>query len=441
MTFFGHPRGLALLFGVEMWERFSYYGMRALLVLYLVNAMHWSDADAANLYGTYTSLAYAVQIGGGFLSDRFLGTRRSLVIGGAIIAAGHFVLALQSMATFYLGLVLVVAGTGLFKPNVSTMVGQLYEKGDRRRDSGFTIFYIGINVGATVAPLVTGYLAERIAWHYGFAAAGVGMLFGLGLFIWGKDRYLAGIGTTPALRVVSTEPTGREHDTRNRIIALLTIFAFVAVFWMGYDQSGSSLNLFTDRHVNRQFGSTAVPTSWFQSVQPFAVLVLAPLFAALWLRLGKVGREPSTPAKMSIGLALLAASFVVLVFAGRQADAGRMVSASWIVVAYVIQVLGELCLSPVGLSFVTKTAPARYAALLMSAWFLANGIGDKLSGSLAAIAPTMAAARFFTIFIVASAVAAALLALLVPWLRRTTEPTRAIPTIAALTAAPASPPR
>lgn len=424
--FLGHPRGLGLLFGVEMWERFSYYGMRALLVLYLVKAMHWRDADAANLYGTYTALAYAVQIGGGFLSDRVLGTRRSLLTGGAVIATGHFVLAIPTLPAFYAGLVLVVVGTGLFKPNVSTMVGQLYAPGDRRRDAGFTIFYMGINLGATVAPLVTGYLAERVAWHWGFAAAGVGMLFGLALFVWGKDRYLAGIGLHAAAHAPrSADEDAEEGGVARRVLALLTIFAFVAVFWMGYDQAGSSVNLFTDRHVDRRLGGTLLPTSWFQAVQPFAVLLLAPLFAALWVRLGRAGREPSTPAKMSVGLALLALSFVVLAVAGSRADAGVRVGAGWIVAAYVVQVLGEMCLSPVGLSFVTRVAPARYAALLMAAWFLANGVGDKLAGSLAALAPGMPAGRFFAVSIFTSGAAALVLAALVPWLRRATRPAAA----------------
>ena len=204
------------------------------------------------------------------------------------------------------------------------------------------------------------------------------------------------------------------------MLALLVIFAFVAVFWMGYDQAGSSVNLFTDRHVDRRLGDTLLPTSWFQAVQPFAVLLLAPLFALLWVRLGRAGREPSTPAKMSMGLALLALSFVVLAAAGRRADAGAMVGAGWIVAAYGIQVLGEMCLSPVGLSFVTRAAPARWAALLMAAWFLANGVGDKMTGSLAALAPAMPAGRFFALFIATSGAAALLLAVLVPWLRRAT---------------------
>jgi POT family proton-dependent oligopeptide transporter len=419
--FLGHPRGLGLLFGVEMWERFSYYGMRALLVLYLVNGLHWSDRDAANLYGTYTGLVYGVQIIGGFLADRFFGTRRSLLIGGAVIALGHFVLAIPTGTMLYLGLGLVIAGTGLFKPNVSTMVGQLYAPEDTRRDAGFTIFYMGINVGATFAPLVTGYLAQKMGWHWGFGAAGVGMVLGLLIYVWGRDTYLAGVGVTPPGKRVAGGTTAVSDDSATtRILALLLLFAFVGVFWMGYDQAGTSVNLFTDRHVDRHVGSFETPTAWYQSVQPFAVLVFAPIFAGLWAALSRRNREPSTPAKMGLGLGLLALSFVVLAIAGRRSDAGSLVGPWWIVAAYVIQVLGEMCVSPVGLSYVTKVAPVRYASLLMAAWFLATGVGDKFAGVVAGIAPTMTAERFFWMVGAIVGVATVLLALIVPWLRRAT---------------------
>lgn len=403
-----------------MWERFSYYGMRALLVLYLVNGLHWSDRDAASLYGTYTGLVYGVQIAGGFLADRFLGTRRSLLIGGAIIALGHFVLAIPTSAMLYLGLGLVIAGTGLFKPNVSTMVGQLYAPDDRRRDAGFTIFYMGINIGATFAPLVTGYLASQMGWHWGFGAAGVGMVLGLVIYVWGRNAYLPGIGVDPPGKRVAGGAPARDSSATTRILALLVLFAFVGVFWMGYDQAGSSVNLFTDRHVDRHVGSFETPTAWYQSVQPFAVLVFAPIFAALWAALSRRNREPSTPAKMALGLGLLASSFVLLAMAGRTADNGALAGPWWIVGAYVVQVLGEMCVSPVGLSYVTKVAPVRYASLLMAAWFLATGVGDKFAGIVAGMASTMTAERFFYFVGGIVAIATVLLALIVPWLRRAT---------------------
>jgi POT family proton-dependent oligopeptide transporter len=394
--------------------------MRALLVLYLVNGLHWSDRDAASLYGTYTGLVYGVQIAGGFLADRFLGTRRSLLIGGAIIALGHFVLAIPTSAMLYLGLGLVIAGTGLFKPNVSTMVGQLYAPDDRRRDAGFTIFYMGINIGATFAPLVTGYLASQMGWHWGFGAAGVGMVLGLVIYVWGRNAYLPGIGVDPPGKRVAGGAPARDSSATTRILALLVLFAFVGVFWMGYDQAGSSVNLFTDRHVDRHVGSFETPTAWYQSVQPFAVLVFAPIFAALWAALSRRNREPSTPAKMALGLGLLASSFVLLAMAGRTADNGALAGPWWIVGAYVVQVLGEMCVSPVGLSYVTKVAPVRYASLLMAAWFLATGVGDKFAGIVAGMASTMTAERFFYFVGGIVAIATVLLALIVPWLRRAT---------------------
>jgi POT family proton-dependent oligopeptide transporter len=436
-TFLGHPRGLALLFLVEMWERFSYYGMRALLVLYLVNALKWDTPSATNLYGTYTGLVYLTPLFGGYLADRYLGTRRSLVIGGVLIALGHFCLAVEGMATFYLGLALVIIGTGFFKPNVSTMVGQLYAEGDPRRDGGFTLFYMGINLGAFIAPLICGYLGERVGWQWGFGAAGVGMVFGLALYLWGRDRYLPGIGISPASS--STESAGpgegnhrvlrpslveqRNGTTaaeRNRIIALAIVILFVVAFWAAYDQNGSSMNLFADKATNRKIEGFLVPTSWFQAVNPGFILLLAPFFALLWRRLQIAGREPSTPMKMVFGLALLGLGFVFMVIGGRRSDSGILVSPLWLIATYFFQTTGELCLSPVGLSYVTKVAPARFASLLMAGWFLANSAGDKLAGMVAGLYGQMPNGSFFMIFVVSSLAASGLLYLLVPKTNRLT---------------------
>jgi len=421
-TLFGHPRGLSLLFLVEMWERFSYYGMRALLVLYLVNALKWDTPRATNLYGTYTSLAYLAPLFGGYLADRFLGTRRSLVIGGVLIALGHFTLAVEGMATFYLGLALVIIGTGFFKPNVSTMVGQLYQEGDPRRDGGFTLFYMGINLGAFIAPLICGYLGERVGWNYGFGAAGVGMVLGLCLYLWGRNKYLPGIGLTPARPGANDvrESRADSHDDRRRIIALAIVVLFVVAFWAAYDQNGSSMNLFADKATNRSVAGSVVPASWFQSVNPGFILLLAPFFALLWRRLQVNGREPSTPMKMVIGLALLGFGFVFMVIGGRRADAGILVSPLWLVAAYFFHTTGELCLSPVGLSYVTKVAPARFASLLMAGWFLANSAGDKIAGMLAGLYGRIPNTSFFMIFVVSSLVASGLLYLLVPRINRLT---------------------
>ncbi|HET6763134.1 MAG TPA: peptide MFS transporter [Longimicrobiaceae bacterium] len=426
--FMGHPRGLPLLFLVEMWERFSYYGMRGLLVLYLVNSLRWSDADAANLYGTYTGLVYLTPLLGGWLADRWLGTRRSLVIGGSVIAAGHFALALPSMASFYVGLGLIIVGTGFFKPNVSTMVGQLYAEGDPRRDSGFTLFYIGINLGSFLAALVCGGVAQQFGWHAGFASAGIGMLLGLCVYLWGRGRYLAGIGLAPtrAAQGARAETAAREAGAGDwrRVAALLVVFLFVIAFWAGFEQAGSSMNLFADRHTDRALGGFQIPTTWFQAINAFAILLFAPLFAWMWAALARRGREPSTPAKMVLGLVLLGLGFAFLAVGGRISDGGVRVSPVWLLGAYTLHTWGELCLSPVGLSYVTKVAPARFASLLMAAWFLANSAGNKIAGSAAAQSATMPSGTFFSIFVVSSLGAAALLFFLVPVINRlsTSEP-------------------
>ncbi len=420
----GHaqPRGLWLLFFVEMWERFSYYGMRALLVLYLVNELKWSDADASRLYGNYTSLVYLTPIIGGWLADRFIGTRRSLVIGGVVIAAGHFSLAVPGMTAFYIGLALIIIGTGFFKPNVSTMVGQLYRENDPRRDSGFTIFYMGINLGAFIAPLICGYLGETVGWHYGFGAAGVGMVLGLLLFLWGRDRYLPGIGVAPKQEVreetrAAQGPLTREE--KHRIAVIFIVAFFVIFFWSAFEQAGASMNLFADRHTDTMLFGWEFPASWFQSVNPFAILLFAPVFAWIWTKLGDSGREPATPAKMAIGLLLLSAGFVVMVIGAARADAGIQVSPMWLIGAYTLHTFGELCLSPVGLSLVTKLAPLRFASLLMGVWFLANFAANKLAGELSAMMGDFESLQsFFTLFVATSATAGVILLLLSPVLKK-----------------------
>ena len=416
------PPGLWLLFGVEMWERFSYYGMRALLVLYLVNGLGWGDADAARLYGNYTALVYLTPILGGYLADRFIGTRRSLVVGGVIIAAGHFSLAMPGMAFFYLGLGLIIVGTGFFKPNVSTMVGQLYGQNDPRRDAGFTIFYMGINLGAFLAPLLCGWLAAEFGWHYGFGAAGVGMLAGLGMYLWGRDRLLPGVGLAPrerpqAERADTERPlTGEE---KRRVAAIFLVAFFVIFFFMAFEQSGSSMNLFADRHTDRTVGGFEVPTAWFQSINAFAILLFAPLFALLWMRLAARGKEPSTPTKMALGLVLLGLGFVLMAVAGWRADAGVRVSPAWLAAVYVLHTWGELCLSPVGLSLVTKLAPVRLAALLMGVWFLANFAANWLAGQAAALMERFGSlGGFFSLFVATSLGAGVVLFALSPMLRK-----------------------
>jgi proton-dependent oligopeptide transporter, POT family len=432
---FGHPRGLALLFIVEMWERFSYYGMRALLVLYMVHALGWPDDRADHLYGMYTGAVYLTPLFGGWLADRFIGTRRSLVIGGLIIAAGHFVLALPTSNTFYLGLILVVIGTGFFKPNVSTMVGQLYRPGDPRRDAGFTIFYMGINLGGFFAPLLCGYLGQRVGWHYGFGAAGVGMLLGLAAYLTLRAKYLPGIGVLTARQqsVAAGRPASEPLSTAEmqRVVALAIVFVFVAVFWASYEQAGSSLNLFADRYTNTHLGSWSIPSSWFQSAQPMFVLIFAPLFAILWRWMSARKIEPSTAMKIALGLLLIGGGYGFMVVGGHLADACvashpaggcAVVSPFWLVTTYMFTVFGELCVSPVGLSYVTKVAPVRAVAFLMGAFFLTNSAGNYFAGRLAGLATHIPQqGEFFLIFLVMSLVVAVVAFAFVPLLNRLTK--------------------
>lgn len=489
--FFGHPRGLGLLFLVEMWERFSYYGMRALLVLYLVNALEWDKARATSLYGTYTMLVYLTPLVGGYLADRFIGTHKSLIIGGLVISAGHFVLAIPGMQSFYTGLALVIIGTGFFKANVSTMVGQLYEKGDKRRDAGFTLFYMGINTGGAIGPLICGALAqnERYGWHWGFGAAGVGMVLGLITYITMKRKFLGEIGDAPtggrSEKVSSSESPvsdrstvygivggvgglalawllsgsllgvlvgailgaafaitvlGTHGEERKRVIALFIVAFFVVFFWAAFEQAGSSMNLFADKFTDLSLGSFTIPSSWFQSVNSTFIIVFAPVFAALWIWLGKRNLEPSTPLKMAIGLTLLGAGFLLLVIGGGRADTGVLVSPLWLVGAFLLHTWGELCLSPVGLSYVTKVAPVKFASLLMGVWFLANAAANKVAGFMAGFTPLPGEAPatvqtglggylqqlsttnsgFFSIFVATSFAASVAMFLCVPLLKRLT---------------------
>jgi POT family proton-dependent oligopeptide transporter len=431
------PPGLFLLFGVEMWERFSYYGMRALLILYLVdgqNGLGWDKPRAARLYGWYNSLVYLTPVMGGYLADRFIGTHRAMVIGGAIIAAGHFSMAVPSHTSFFLGLLLIIIGTGFFKANVSTMVGQLYREGDPRRDGGFTIFYMGINAGALVGPIVCGYLGEspRWGWHYGFGAAGIGMVLGLLMYLRLKARYLPGIGlaTNREAAVAARHESGGRlsRDERQRVLALFVIFFFVIFFWMAFEQAGSSMNLFASERVDRVAFGFHFPASWFQSVNPAVILIFAPIFAALWTSLGRKGREPSTPAKMAAAMVMMGLGFLVMVAGAARSDGGGRVSPLWLIGVYGLHTWAELCLSPIGLSAVTRLAPLKYASVFMGLWFLATSISELLAGQLAAVTDRIGRgelyhlfggqADFYFIFVVTSAAAAVGLMVLTPWLRR-----------------------
>ncbi len=432
------PRGLYLLFGVEMWERFSYYGMRAILPLFVADRLSgglgWSDASASRLLGYYGFAAYTLPLIGGYIADRFLGTHRTMLIGAMIIAAGHFCLAAPGLVPFFLGLALIVLGTGFFKANVSTMVGQLYRTGDARRDGGFTIFYMGINLGAFLGQIVCGFLGEspRFGWHYGFAAAGVGMVLGLVTYVALRPRYLAGIGERPN-RELSQARAARPNEPlttseRNHLLALVIIMLFTIPFWMAFEQAGSSMNFFAARRTDRWILGFHFPASWMQSVNAIVLIASSPFFAWLWTRLGAKGRDPSTPTKMATALLLVGLGFVVMVVGAHRSDGGQLVSPMWLVGAYALHTFGELCLSPVGLSLVTKLAPMKLASVLMGAWFFATGISELLAGQLAAFTDKVARgeafhlfggqADFFFIFVVSSFAAAIALLAVRPWLKR-----------------------
>ena len=430
--FFGHPRGLATLFFTEMWERFSYYGMRAFLILYMVTpvaqgGLGFSDVDAGSIYGTYTGSVWGAAILGGIIADRVLGQYRSVLYGGILIAAGHLTLTFRALPFFYSGLALIVVGTGLLKPNVSTIVGSLYPPGDPRRDAGFSIFYMGINLGAILGPLVAGYLAERVSWHTGFGCAAVGMGLGLIQYVAGRNRLQPAIQRIAAPATTATPGRNEPAVTAGlfgftpvewrRIGAIVVLFVVASLFWGAYEQAGSTLTLFAARFTRLELLGISFPVSWLQMVQPIFVILLAPLFAWQWVRLGP--REPSVPAKFAFGLLFMSLSFFVLVPAGAMAQAGDGIRVSpwWLFWAYAISELGELCISPVGLSAVTKLAPVRILGLMMGVWFLSNAFGNKIAGWAAGFVSSMPLESLFGVVAATLAAAAVLMFVLVKPIR------------------------
>ncbi|MFP5305810.1 MAG: peptide MFS transporter [Gammaproteobacteria bacterium] len=441
-TWAGHPRGLSTLFFTEMWERFSYYGMRAILVLAMVAAVEGGglgldDRTATAIYGIYTAGVYLLAVPGGWVADRLLGLQRAVWYGGILIAAGHFTMALPFGPTFYLGLLLIVLGTGLLKPNVSALVGHLYP-GDMgaRRDAGFSIYYMGINIGGFAGPLVCGFLGERVGWHWGFGAAGVFMVLGLiqyrltghylggagaepqlgdpagrrrgWIAVWGATAALllaafaamAGVFTIDAVAVASAGVYvivgaaaaffiwvigfgGLDSSERQRVGVIAVFFVCAAVFWSGFEQAGSSFNLFAERYTDRVMFGWEMPASWLQSVNSLFIILLAPGFAALWVQLGRRNLDPSIPFKFSIGLIQMGLGFLVLYFASLFVVQGEQVLPTWLILTYLLHTTGELCLSPVGLSAVTKLAPQRYVGQMMGTWFMGAALGNLIGGLIA----------------------------------------------------------
>ena len=407
--FFGHPRGLATLFFTEMWERFSYYGMRAFLLFYMVTpvangGLGFTDAQGTSLYGTYTGSAWGAAIVGGLIADRLIGQYRSVLYGGILIMLGHLSLVFPALPFFYTGLALIVIGTGLLKPSVSTLVGSLYPQGDPRRDAGFSIFYMGINSGAMLGPIIAGYVAQRIDWHLGFGCAAIGMALGLVQYVVDKRHLQPAIARMAEEKRMRAAASPATHSTTTstpggvlgftsgewgRIAAIVVLFLFAILFWAGYEAAGSSLALFADRNTDLHLLGFEFPSSWFQVAQPFFVIVLAPVFAWLWIRLGS--REPSVPTKFAFGLLFMGLAFIIMLPAGAAvaADNTLRVSAWWLITWNLFSEFGELCLSPVGLSAITKLSPARIVGLMMGVWFLSLAFGNKLAGWTAGLIETM----------------------------------------------------
>ncbi len=424
-----HPRGLYLLFFAEMWERFSYYGMRGILTLYLSKTaleggLGFPKADATVIYGWFTGLVYLTPIIGGWIADTYIGQRRAILIGGVLMMLGQFSLASgMGPSSAYLGFALLIIGNGFFKPNISTIVGQLYPQGDPRRDSAFTIFYMGINLGAFLAPLVCGYFAEdlfavkeaqpdgsvkviRYAFEYGFLAAGLGMLLGQVTFNTLAKRYLGEIGLRPAKKNTADAEAHAEANRpltsqeRDRMAVIFTITVFVTFFWAGFEQAGSSLTLYTDEYIDRTVFGWTIPTSFFQSVNPLFIVLLGAPVAAIWLRLAKKGRDWSIPVKMGLGMLLLGVGFLFMLGAsmergGDSADASIKAGLSWLLLTYFFHTVGELCLSPIGLSMITKLAPVKLTSMLMGVWFLSPFVAQIIGGYVASYVEKLGA---FTVF-------------------------------------------
>ncbi|MEU9773593.1 peptide MFS transporter [Streptomyces sp. NPDC047968] len=465
-TFFGHPRGMATLFMTEMWERFSWYGMRGILVLYLVagvldGPMEDREALAAAIYGVYNAVVYMAAMPGGWIADRLWGARKAVLVGGIVIALGHYTLAIPSDIAFFLGLVLIALGTGLLKPNISAMVGGLYEgQSSARRDAGFSLFYMAINIGAVVAPLAVGLVGEKVNWHLGFSIAGVGMTLAVVQYVLGA-KHLGDVGKEPgtpatpeerraALRkallwsgvavaalladialgtydiehivnvlavlgvvvpvlyfVAMFRNPGLRGGDRSKIKAFVWFFVTAVLFWMIYDQSGSLLTLFADNKTDRVIGGWEFPTSWYQSVNPAMVIILAPLFAALWVKLARRNREPSTVAKFALAMLLIGGSFAIMGLAGAAAansDTGK-VTVFWLLSVYLVQTIGEMCLSPVGLSLSTKLAPKQLVGQIMGLWFLATATGNALNGWTTKLNAPLGDALYYSLWAVVAVVA------------------------------------
>jgi POT family proton-dependent oligopeptide transporter len=403
---FGHPKGLFVLFFTEMWERFSYYGMRAILVLYLVTqttgdnpGLGWTSMDALKLYGWYTMLVYVASIPGGWIADRLIGQKRSVLYGGLTLCLGHGILAVEEMWAFYTGLGLIIAGVGLLKPNISTMVGGLYEQGDLRRDKGFTIFYIGINIGAFLSSLIVGYVGEVHGWHYGFGLAGIGMLLGQIVYMSGQ-KHLTHVGNLLAKTEDPEEKAKYDKPLtkieKDRVIVLLLSFLIVIVFWGAFEQAGGLMNIYTLEKTNRVIAGFTIPASVFQSLNAAFIILLGTTVAGYWATRSSKKKETSSLFKMAIGTMIMGTGFLFMTAASAQFEAQGSSAMYWLVLAYLFHTIGELCASPVALSFITKLAPVKYASIMMGVYFAMTGFGNKLAGFLGESASELGEYAIFT---------------------------------------------
>ena len=406
-TIFGQPYGLYILFFTEMWERFSYYGMRALLVLFLISEVDsknpgygWSEIDALWLYGWYTMLVYVASIPGGIIADKFLGQKKTVMLGGALLVIGHSVLAINHIYAFYTGLIFIILGVGGLKPNISTMVGGLYDKNDNRRDIGFKIFYMGINIGAFLSALIIGGIGEVYGWHYGFGLAGIGMLFGQMVFVWGQ-KYLIGVGDfigtvdNPDKELINKPLTNIEKD---RVIVLLLSFLIVIVFWGAFEQAGGLMNIYAFEKTNRLIESInfEVPATWFQSLNAGFIVLFAVIVGGFWSWWKSLGRESALLFQMAVGVIIMAIGFFFMSAASLEFQENGSSAMYWLVLAYLFHTLGELCTSPTAMALITKLAPLKYASIMMGTYFACTGFGNKLAASLGTWAQTAGEFEIFT---------------------------------------------
>ena len=403
---FGHPIGLYVLFFTEMWERFSYYGMRAILVLYLVaettegNAgLGWTNGEALSLYGWYTMLVYVASIPGGLIADKLLGQKKSVLYGGILLVAGHSILAIEELWAFYSGLGLIILGVGLLKPNISTMVGGLYQQGDIRRDKGFTIFYIGINLGAFLSSLIVGYVGEVHGWHYGFGLAGIGMTLGLVQYLVGQ-KYLQNVGNFLGDSMDLEEKEAMKKPLtkieKDRVIVLFISFLLVIVFWGAFEQAGGLMNIYAKENTNRMLMGWEVPASWFQSLNAMFIIFLGTSIALYWANRKLKGKLSTSLFKMIIGLIIMGTGFFFMSAAASEFNNTGASAMYWLVLAYLFHTIGELCISPVALSYITKLAPVKYASIMMGIYFAMTGFGNKLAGLLGESAEGLGELTVFT---------------------------------------------